>query len=95
MRVTIHQQSGPEAEPRGRRDGTLENVYGLKIELDERTRGQEERIEIALGGAFFRIEPCDDQLEISIVGVPLPKILVHPLSPNTVRVASVPQPTDD
>jgi len=94
MRVTVHQQADASSGLPKERDRTLERVYGLKIELDFGEPNSTDRIEIALGGAFYRIEPRNGQLEISIVGVPVPEIVVHPRSPRSVRVAGVQQPAD-
>lgn len=90
MRVTIHREWTAEASLDGEWDGTRDNVYGLKVELEGNGQGpHDERIEISHGGVFFRVEPDGDGLAVSVVGVPVCDMTVRPRSANSIAVRGV------
>jgi hypothetical protein len=90
MKVTIHEGLSSRSC-----EGTRNNVYALKIELDGRTDYPEgERIEVAHGGAFYRIEPDGPNLTISIVGVSVKRLVVCPQSANAITIRGLRQIED-
>ena len=88
MRVTIQEKVDPGGR-RERYEGTMENVYELKIEVEgDYSPPYQERIEIEYHGAFYRIEPDGGRLSFSAVGIPGAQLAVHPQSVNKVAVRS-------
>ena len=65
-------------------------MYELKIELGESGSSTEpERIEIAHRGMFYRVEPDEAGLKISLVGVSVEKLAVCPKSENAITVSGL------
>jgi hypothetical protein len=88
MRVTIQQRTDPIGR-RPRYEGTRENVYELKVEVEGGySSPYGERIEIEYHGAFYRIEPVGDRLELSAVGLPGVRLSLHPQEVNKVAIRS-------
>jgi len=93
MKVTLQEKAGTRVG-RERPEGTRENVYELKIEVEgDYPAPEQERIEIQYRGAFYRIEPAGDRLAFSAVGVPGAQLAVHPQSVNRVAVRSAREET--
>ena len=88
MRVTIQEKADPGGR-RERYEGTRENVYELKIEVEgDYAPPYHERIEIEYLGAFYRIEPAGGRLALSAVGAPGARLTLHPQSVNKVVIRS-------
>ena len=88
MRVTIQQKADLTGR-RPRYEGTRENVYELKIEIEGGYASPyRERIEIEYHGSFYRIEPVGDHLELSSVGLPGVRLSLHPQAVDKVGIRS-------
>jgi hypothetical protein len=86
VRVTVHEKA-IEGGLERRWEGTRENVYALKIELEgDGRQPYGERIEISCGGLFYRLEPQEDGIALSVVGVPVARLSLCPQSANTIVV---------
>jgi hypothetical protein len=65
-------------------------VYELKVEFEGDDRDpQGERVEIEYGGMFYRLEPGEHGLVISVVGMPGAGMIVHPRSTSSVALLGV------
>jgi hypothetical protein len=86
MKITLHQRPDARGEPERACEGIQSDVYALKVELEGTDKVAPERIEIAYNGAFYRLEPQKDGLALSIVGVPVEKLLIYPQSAQKVVI---------